>query len=88
MPSDDSRAQGRTAWTLLVVPRCPLGQRARTALLQHLTQHTVTWEGDLAAVHALHTADHAKHVANIAAAAFTAIAGVEASRSSTGRGCR
>jgi hypothetical protein len=43
----------------------------------------------LAAVHALHTADHAKRVANIAAAvAFTAIAGVGTSRSSTGRGCR
>jgi hypothetical protein len=39
-------------------------------------------------VYALRTADQAKHVTNIAAAvaAFTAIAGVGTSRSSTGRG--
>jgi hypothetical protein len=42
-----------------------------------LTQHAVTGACSLAAVHALHTADHVKHVANIAAAmtAFTEIAG-------------
>jgi hypothetical protein len=41
------------------------------------------------AVLALHTADHAKHLANIGAAMaeFTAMAGAETSRSSTGWGC-
>jgi hypothetical protein len=64
--------------------RC--SRRGQGGSTRTLTQPAVTGPRGLAAVHALHAADHAKYLANIAAAAFTRIAGVGTSRSCAGRG--